>query len=163
MCRLGCPHPLGQVSFSACSMVLLSLCLVSLARPQFATTVEDASFAPRFRCCKRWRHRPRSASRSSAWALIVQQPGKDKRDSPLRAATPSVQVHLGIQIPGACGDFGLQTFSVLMGRFLANLFGGGRARSLSRFKFLKFFSTSYERSCAFGCAIFFLTCVRRVL
>ena len=50
-----------------------------------------------------------------------------------------VHVHLGIQIPGACGDFGLQTFSVLMGRFLANLFGGGRARSLSRFIFLIFF------------------------
>ena len=58
---------------------------------------------------------------------------------PLRDATCFVHVHLGIQIPGACGDFGLQTFSVLMGRFLANLFAGGRARSLSRFHPLKFF------------------------
>ena len=66
--------------------------------------------------------------------------GRVSLQVPLRAATSFAHVHLGIQIPGACGDFGLHTFSVLMGRFLANLFGGGRARSLSRFHLLKFFN-----------------------
>ena len=42
MCRLGYSHPLGQVYCSHCTMLMFSLCFVSLATLQFTTPVEDA-------------------------------------------------------------------------------------------------------------------------
>ena len=73
-----------------------------------------------------------------------------------------LHVHLGIQIPGACGDFGSQTFSVLMRRFLANLFGGGRARSLSRFNVYNFFSNFLRTFLSIRVPSFFsLRCLSR--
>ena len=74
-------------------------------------------------------------------------------------ATPSISaernvfihVRAGIQIPGACGDFGSQTFSVPMKRFFANFVlacGHGRWALLMFFYYISIeVLPKYTRSC----------------
>ena len=88
-------------------MLMFSLCFVSLAEPQFTKPVEDAT---RF-LVSAAAHAHREAEEPLASRVMMISAARIIRGMFF------LHVHVGIQIPGACGDFGSQTFSVLMGRF----------------------------------------------